>query len=266
MIRVADLRAGLLEGRRLWATLRDEPASARGIVVSGMLAEPLVRELGAGASPGAVVAREGASVAGAEVVVRVIAAEPSEVDLAVVRAADAEGVPVVLVQLWPQAEWTPPFVLTPFVVECEAGKGFPVGEIADRIVEAVEQAPALAARAPVLQASVRRKVRQGAVLRSAILGLLAARGGSRPLLALEQARAISQLQGLGPQAAATADPRAAAGVAALVLATGYAFRAAARATRGTIPPPLANAAIAAAGTWALARAAQELQARLESSS
>ena len=152
---VAGIRQGLLEGKGLWSELRDEPARAEGaVVVSGMLAEQLARQLGAGAEPSAVVAREGGSVARAEVVVRVIAGDPSPEDAALVRAADHEGIPVVLVQLWPQAEWTKPFVLSPFVVECRPGEGFPVVEIADRIGEAVDAAPALAARIPALQEAV----------------------------------------------------------------------------------------------------------------
>ena len=47
----------------------------------------------------------------------------------------------------------------------------------------------------------------------------------------------------------------------LVLASSFALRAAARATRGRLPAPLVNAAVAAGGTWAVTRAVQELQAR-----
>ena len=259
----AGIRQGVLEGRGLWSELRDEPVRATGaVVVSGMLAEQLARQLVAGAEPGAVVAREGRSVDRAEVVVRVIAGDPSPEDIALVRAADHEGVPVVLVQLWPQAEWTKPFVLSPFVVECRPGEGFPVAEIAARIGEAVEGAPALAARVPVLQEAVAADLRRGTVARAALLGLLGARGPARPALALEQVRALSRLRALDPRAAAANDPRSAAGIAALVLTASFALRAAARATRGRLPAPLVNAAVAAGGTWAITRAAQELQARL----
>ena len=260
-------RQGLLEGRKLWSTLLDEPVTpSGGIVVCGMLAEQLVRELGSGAAHGTVSVREGTSAAGAEVVVRVIAGDPSDEDAAVVRTAEREGVPVVLVQLWPQAEWTRPFVLTPFVVECRAGEGFPVSEIAARIAEAAEHAPALAARIPVLRAAVESGVVRGAAIRSALLAAVASRkGGTRASLALEQARALSRLRALDPQAAAAVDPRAAAGIATLVYASGFAFREAARATRGRAPGPLVDAVIAAAGTWALMRAAQKLQSRIAAS-
>lgn len=258
----AGIRQGLLEGKGLWSELRDEPVHAGGAVaVSGMLAEQLARQLGAGADPGAVVAREGVSVAGAEVVVRVIAGDPSPEDTALVRAADREGIPTVLVQLWPQAEWTKPFVLSPFVVECRPGEGFPVAEIAGRIGEAVEGAAALASRIPALQEAVVADVARGTIARAALTGFLGARGPARPALALQQARALSRLRALDPQAAGATDPRSTAAIAALVLAASFAFRAAARATRGTLPAPLVNAAVAAGGTWALTRAVQELQAR-----
>ena len=259
---VAGIREGLLEGRSLWGELRrDPPAHVGSVAVSGMLAEQLARELGAGAAPGAVSVREGAGVVGAEVVVRVIAGDPSPEDSELVRGAELADVPVVLVQLWPQAEWTQPFVLTPFVVECRAGEGFPVREIADRITEATERAPALAARIPVLQDAVGERVRRSVVVRSALLGLLGSRGGSRPLLALEQARAISRLRASGSRESAAPDPRAAAGLAALVLASGFAFRAAARATRGRLPARIVDAVVAAGGTWALTEAARQLEDR-----
>jgi hypothetical protein len=263
-VKAAGARAGLLEGRNLWSTLLDEPVTpSGGIVVSGMLAEQLARELGAGADPGTVSTREGTSVVGAAVAVRVIAGEPSEEDVSLVRQAEREGVPVVLVQLWPQAEWTRPFVLTPFVVECRAGQGFPVREIGGRIAEAAEHAPALAARAPVLREAVETGVVRGAAIRSALLAAFASRrGGSRPALALEQVRALSRLRALDSQAAAAVDPRAAAGLAALVYLSGFAFREAARATRGKLPAPLVNAAVAAGGTWVLTEAARRLEARL----
>jgi hypothetical protein len=53
-----------------------------------------------------------------------------------------------------------------------------------------------------------------------------------------------------------------AGGAAAVLAAGLAFRGIARNLRTVLPAPLANAAVAAAGTWTLARAYQAVEQRL----
>jgi hypothetical protein len=123
---VADVVRGSVEER-----------SAGPVLVSGMLGEQLARELSAGAVPGAVVVGDKGRLAGASVLVHVVAGELSETDDELVQAAERRAVPVVLVQIWPQEDWTPPFVRTPFVVECKAGAGFPVPEIAARIVEAV---------------------------------------------------------------------------------------------------------------------------------
>jgi hypothetical protein len=264
-VNATGLRLGVFEARKLMSTLGEAAATDVGaVVVSGMLAEPLARELSRGAQPGAVLVREGGSLAGAEVVVRVMAGEPSDDDDALVRAADDAGIPVVLVQLWPQADWTPPFVLSPFVVECRPGEGFPVREIADRITEAVERAPALAARVPVLHESVSAGVMRGSVLRAALLGALGSRRGSaRPALALAQARTVAELRALDPNpSAATMDPRALAGVTAVVFGSGFAFRALARTASRKLPAPLVNAAVAAGGTWALAQGVRRLEEKL----
>jgi hypothetical protein len=262
-VNLAGVRAGLLEGRSLFGELRDEShGAAGGIVVSGMLAEQLARQLAAGAAPGAVTAREG-SVEGAAVAVRVIAGEPSADDAALVRAAEHAGAPVVLVQLWPQADWGRPFVLSPFVVECRPGEGFPVAEIAERIAEAVEHAASLASRVPILREAVEEDVRRGALVRAALLGALGSRKGStRPALALEQVRTISSLRALDAPSSAPTDPRVVAGTAGLVLASGFVLRAAARAARTRLPAPLVEAAIAVGGTWALTEAVRRIEERL----
>jgi hypothetical protein len=53
-----------------------------------------------------------------------------------------------------------------------------------------------------------------------------------------------------------------AGLAAGSLAAGYALRSLARSASRAAPAPLVNAGVAAAGTWAIARLARELDARL----
>ena len=130
------------EVRRIAGAFRDEldTSPVGPVLVSGMLAEQLARLLAERAAPGAVITADVSRVTGSSVVVQVIAGDPSSEDEDVVRRAGRAGVPIVLVQLWPQAEWAKPFVLSPFVVECRAGEGFPVPEIAARIVEAVESA------------------------------------------------------------------------------------------------------------------------------
>ncbi len=179
-----NIRSIVDEARSVGSTLTAErdPAPVGPIAVSGMLAEQLAKELAAGAEPGAVVVG-GAELAGrAEVLVRVVAGDPSAEDDVLVRAADARGVPVVVVQLWPQADWTVPYVLTPFVVECRTGEGFPLSEIADRILESTESDAVLASRVPVIADATRAGLVRKSVIRSALIGMAGSRyGASRPL-------------------------------------------------------------------------------------
>lgn len=260
----AGFRALVDEARRVGLAVRDDvqPEAAGPIAVSGMLAEQLVKELAAGAEPGSVIVGGGELAERAEALVRIVAGDPTAEDEALVRAADAQGTPVVVVQLWPQADWTRPFVLTPFVVECRAGEGFPVSEIAGRIVEATERDAGLAARVPVLaQASRDFAIRSG-VVRAGLMGLLGSRArASRPLLTLEQVRLLSQIRNVSG-AVGDEDLRLRAAGAAAVVASGFAFRRSARALRTFLPSPLANAAVAAAGTWALAKAVELAEAKL----
>lgn len=253
------------EARSVLQTARNElaPASVGPIVVSGMLAEQLAKELGKGAAAGAVVLDEGGAASAAEVLVHVLAGEPSGADEMLVRAADRRGTPVLIVQLWPQADWTPPYVLTPFVVECRAGEGFPLREIADRIVEASEHGPALASRVPELKQAVAYGVVRQAMVRSVLLGVAGAeKGAARPLIALEQIRMLARLRSTTTGSAGSDEMPVVAGAAAVALSAGFAFRGVARSVRHVLPAPLGDAAVAAAGTWALARVLRLLEARV----
>jgi len=255
------VRTAALEARGVLRVLQDgiEPVETGSIVVSGMLAEQLARELGAGAELGAVVVGDGTSVAGAPVIVRVIAGEPNDEDDAIVRAADRAGVPVVLVQLWPQADWRAPFVRSPFVVECKTGEGFPVAEIAARIALAAEQAPALASRVPAIEEAVAAGVVKGGIVHSAFVALVSGRtAAARPLLVLEQVRMLSQLRTLEGSDKKPGGLPVVAGTAGATLAASYALRELARRSRRWVPAPLANTAVAVAGTWALSAIARRL--------
>lgn len=262
-MKVAEVRSLALELRSLGATLKDEAQdeSVGAVLVSGVLAEQLAKELRAGAEPGSVLQGGPELLGRADVAVRVIAGEPTAEDDAFVRTSQSGDVPVVLVQLWPQPDWTRPFVLTPFVVECRAGEGFPVQEIAGRIVEASDHAAVLAARIPSLVDAAQDGSVLEAVVRSALIGLAGPRLGiSRRLLTLEQIRLLSRLR---TTTGATVDeePRSRAAAAAAVFGTGYALRTVARSLRGVVPAPIANAAVAAAGTWAIAKVVEIVDER-----
>jgi hypothetical protein len=264
-VRLADVRALAGEARGLGFAVRDEVSVERAgpIVVSGVLAEQLAKELGAGAEPGAVRAGSGRPEPGASVHVHVIAGDPSPEDEALARDASGHELDVVLVELWPQADWTRPFVLSPFVVECRAGEGFPIREIADRIVETTDDATDLASRVPVLAEATRSALVKRAVVRSAVIGIVGSRlGASRPLLVREQVRLVTRLRAVSAGSAVSQELPVLGGGAAALLASGLALRRAARSARALLPAPLANAAIAATGTWAFAKAFQALESRL----
>jgi hypothetical protein len=265
---IAAVRSLVDEARRVGFAVREDASrvAVGPVAVSGMLAEQLVKELSLGAEPGAVIVGASEAADRAEVLVRIIAGDPTPDDVDLARVADAVGTPLVFIQLWPQAEWRKPFVLTPFVVECRAGEGFPVREIGDRIVEACANAAALSARVPRLADAARSGATKSAVVRSALIALTGSRSRvARPLLTLEQVRLLSQVRAAS---GATGDDelRLRAIGAAGVLAGGFGLRSAARALRGFLPRPLADAVVAAAGTWAVARLAETAESVLASRS
>jgi hypothetical protein len=267
-VRLADLRAFAGEARGLGFALRDEVSieHAGPIVVSGILAEQLAKELGAGAAPGSVLVGPARPSPQASVHVHVIAGDPTDEDEAFIRGASEHDVDVVLVELWPQADWTRPFVLSPFVVECRAGEGFPVGTIAERIVEAADNMTELASNVPVLADAARSAIVKRAVVRSALIGLVGSRlGASRPLLVREQALTLAKLRTVSAGAAVSDDKPVLAGGAAALFASGLALRGLARGARVVLPTPLAHAAIAATATWVFAKAFQTVESRLPSS-
>ena len=186
-------------------------------------------------------------------------------DETLVRQAGANDVEVVIVELWPQEDWTRPFVLSPFVVECRAGEGFPIREIADRIVEATEHAGALAARVPTIAEADAREPRQagGDPLGSDRARRVAPRrvsSAARPRAGpygLETACVSS-----GP--AVSDELPVLAGGAATVLVSGFALRGLARAARTVLPAPLAHAASPPAAPGRSRRRYEALESRLPS--
>lgn len=264
MTSLVSLRALVGEARELRSALDEDVTGELGaVVVSGMLAEQLARELGRGAEPAAV--RVGAvdALRTGDVAVHVFAGEPGEDEASLAAAAERVEAPAVLVQLWPQEDWTPPFVLSPFVVECRPGAGFPVGQIAARIVDALDPASSLPDRVPVLQDARERRAVRGAVARAAVIGLVGGRGrAARPLITLEQARLLARLRPVPEEALGGREEAVAAATVGALEAWGHLLRGVARRARAVVPSRLADAAIAAGGTLALAEAAKVVRARL----
>lgn len=258
---VEAVRAGLGEARSVWGAL-DSPSGheeVSRVSVTGMLAEQLARELGRRADTGAVVVGDASRPPDSGIAVHVIAGDPSEIDVAFVDGAERHGVHVVLVELWPQRDWTPPFVLSPFVVECRPGEGFPLAEIGARIVEATGGALGLAPRIPVLRRPATQRAIREAVARTAFLAALGRRGpGTRAALTFEQALLLARLLQTSPSRRLDVGPSRMGAVAAL-LAAGLALRELARSARAVLPEPVADAAVAAGATWALGKAYRGLE-------
>lgn len=261
---LVSLRALVGEARELRSALDESGPEAFGtVLVSGMLAEQLARELGRGAEPGSVRAESVGAPQAGDVCVHVFAGEPGEAEDALVASAGRVEAPVVLVQLWPQEDWTPPYVLSPFVVECRPGAGFPVGDIAARIVDALDPGSSLPERVPMLAVARERRAVRGAVARAAVIGLLGGRGrAARPLITLEQARLLGRLRPVPEEALGGRGEAVAAATVGALEAWGLLLRGVARRARAVVPRRLADAAIAAGGTFALAEAAKAVRARI----
>jgi hypothetical protein len=257
--------AAVLEARNLVSALREERKVAHigPVVVSGMLAEQLAKELSAGAAPGAVIVSDDPRGVRAPVAIRIVAGHPSEEDDAFVRDAERVEIPVVLIQLWPQETWREPFVLSPFVVECKTGEGFPILKIAGLIAMAADDPTSLAARLPVLKDTVEGVAKRDALVRAAFVGATAGpKGAARPILALEQVSLISRLRALEePETGKSEQLPVVLGTAAAAIAASFAFREVARAARGRLPVRVADTAVAVAGTWLIGEVFRRLEAR-----
>jgi hypothetical protein len=225
------------------------------LLVTGLLAEQLARELRAGGEPGLV--HTSGEPARAAAVVRVVAGAATAEDERTMREATRALVPVVAVQTAARSVRLP-YVLAEDVVECPPGSGFPVDEIADRLAAALgrDGAP-LAAALPVLRDAVaRRSVTDGALAAASLAAFGAGAGPRLPVLALAQARMLSDLSVTSGAETAGAGPETAArdvGVPlAAAIGTGLAGRELVR--RLPVRVRLLDALVAAGATLALGTA------------
>lgn len=220
------------------------------ILVAGVLAEQLAEELRAGGDASLV--RTAGDPAEAAAVVCVVGAVATEADEELLRAAARALVPAIGVRTG-AADTPIPYVLETEIVAVAPGQGFPVAEIARALAAALGSGGApLAAALPVLRDAVRSRRVVDGTLAAAMLAL--GRGGPRlPLLALAQARMLSDLGAAGGRATPETPRATAEAVApplAVALATGLAARALAR--RLPVRTRLLEGVIAGAATYALA--------------
>ncbi len=217
------------------------------------LTESLRRDLARDADPGAV--RVGTH-DGAAVLVYVLAAAPTEDDLAALKAADKARIPIVAVLAGPELDDRVPYVLATDVVRTEAGAGFDVAEIA-RVVagKLAEGGTPLAARVPALRdAVVANLVDRFSRVNGTVGALVFVPGADMPVITLNQIRLVLRIAhahgiGVGQERA----PEVLA-----VLGSGFALRTLARQAVGLVPFAgwAVKAGVAYGGTRAIGEAAK----------
>lgn len=229
------------------------------LLVRGVLAGQLARELAAGGDSSLVRTEGDPSAASAVVCVVAGAARPADEEA--LRIAARSLVPVVAVQTGASGTRIP-YVLATDVVDCEPGKGFPLEAITRALAAALgRDGAALAGALPVLRDAVRdRRTRDGVIAAGVVA---AGRGEARlPLLALGQARMLSDVAAADGATAATTSRGTAEAVAvplAAALATGLAARTLVRRLR--VRNRMSDVAVATAATYALAAAFRRLPRR-----
>jgi hypothetical protein len=228
------------------------------LLVGGVLAEQLAAAIAAGGDR-RLVATSG-DPAHAVAVIRVLGSAATPDDVAHLRAASRALVPTVAVRLGESVEPIP-YVTPQDVVDVPAGAGFPIDDIARALARAVgrDSAP-LAARLPALRKEFERRRLFDAAVTSGAFAALTRQGGSHlPVLAVAQARLLSDLTTI-TGATAPGDMRGAtesvAPRLAAALATGVASRWVVR--RLPVKGRLVEGGIAAASTVALGLAFSRL--------
>lgn len=238
---------------------RTSGATPRPLLVTGVLAEQLARELAAG-SDGHHIVTSG-DPAGAAALVRVVAGAATRADEEALRSATRALVPVVVVQTGVSTVRLP-YVLATDVVECPPGKGFPIDEIAAAVAGVLAgRGPALAAAVPVLRPAVERQRTVHAATAAAALVALARDEGPRfPVLTLAQARLLSDLSVSGGRTPGD-DPKAVAESVAVPLAAAVGTGLVARSLVRRLPVRgrALEGAVAAGFTLALAAFARSVR-------
>ncbi len=233
--------------------LRAGAGDRRPLLVAGVpaLVPALARELRRDGDASAV--REGGAPAEAAALVYLLEGEPTEADLAVLRAASRADVPIVAVTEGGQRSL--PYVLATDIVEVLPGAGFPVDAIAEALARGLGEAgTALAARLPVLRRPLAEQLaRQVSRTNGLVAAAVFVPGVDLPVLTLNQARLVLRIAAAyGQEIDAARAPELLA-----VLGSGLGFRAVARELLDLVPVAgwALKGAVAYGGTRALGEAA-----------
>ena len=237
---------------------RSSGAAPRPLLVTGVLAEQLARELAAGGDGRHVLTSGDPSAAAA--LVRVVAGAATRADEEALRAATRALVPIVVVQTGVSTVRLP-YVLATDVVECPPGRGFPIDEIAQALARVLAgRGPVLAASVPALRPAVeRQRAMHSAVAAAALVALARDEGPRFPVLTLAQARLVADLSVSGGRTPGD-DPRATAEAVAVPLAAAVGTGLVARSLVRRLPfrGRVLEGAVAAGFTLALAALARSV--------
>lgn len=232
--------------------LRTGAGDLRPIAVAGVpaLVPALARELRRDGQASAV--REG-SPAGAAALVYVLEGEPTEDDLAVLRAASEAEIPIVAVTEGGQR--SEPYVLATDIVPVKPGAGFDVPAIAKVLARRLgEGGTALAARLPSIRKAVCRELIRSFSRTNGLVGAAVfVPGVDMPVLTMNQARLVLRIAlAHGETVDASRLPELLA-----VVAGGAGLRTVAREALGALPVAgwALKGAIAYTGTRAIGEAA-----------
>jgi len=167
---------------------RDRP-----LLVAGLLADQLARELAAGGDAHAVLT--GGLSEDVEALVYVVGDEVTEEDERVLKLAHRARVPTIVVAAGREAPPRVPFVLATDVVRVEPGHGFPVEEIARALAHGLgENATSLARRLPVLRPAVVERLIESFARKNGIVGAAVfVPGADLPVLTLNQIRMVLRI-------------------------------------------------------------------------
>lgn len=149
---------------------RENAATPRTLLVCGVMADVLARELAAGGD-GSVV-RVGRELGDSDAVVLVLSGPPTPGDVELLRRARGSGSAAVVVQLQPGVEGEIPYVLATDVLAVPAGAGFPVDAVARALARRMgERVVPLGAALPRLRAAVARELAHEAAKKNAFVAL-----------------------------------------------------------------------------------------------
>jgi uncharacterized protein (DUF697 family) len=193
---------------------------------------------------------------GADAYVHVIAGEPHDGDVAVLRRARRARVPVVVVAVGFAERAAIPYVLATGVVRVGAGRPFPLQSIVDTVAAGLrEDGGPLAARVPLLREPVCDQLVSSFARKNGMLATATwIPGADLPVLTLNQLRLVLRLA----QAHGADDARELVPELAATLGAGFGLRAFAREALDLVPGAgwAVKGVVAYAGTRALGEAAR----------